>query len=240
MKTSIVLVLGASWSLALAPSPAFAGPRHHLHHYRGMPPIAGTLRMHPTAFGRGDDAAFPTAAHGNRSLSAIPDASAGSTYRGRGRPLPVAPEIGSVGTGVGLSAPLVTGWGTADSATSGGAYPVPSSRTGSARFDGYRAEIPVSVRYGEPDSLPRGYGVPATGGLAYYNSGSRGRMAYYGSSSSAGYGGTPGGLAIYSSGAYGPGATIVHVGRRAAWPVAYGYGPHIIHVGYHHRHLARW
>jgi hypothetical protein len=119
----------------------------------------------------------------------------------------------------------MTGWGTADSATTGGAYPPPSPSHSSS----------VHVVYGDSDAWTgqrsTGYAYPPTGGLGYYNSGSPGRMGYYSSSSSAGPGGSPGGLAIYSSGSYGPGPQVVQLaGEGGRWSGARSFGPHIIHV----------
>ncbi len=119
-----------------------------------------------------------------------------------------------------------TGWGTADSATTGGSYPPPSPIHSAS----------VRTVYGDAGNWAsdRGltYGYAPTGGLGYYNSGSPGRMAYYGSSSSAGPGGSPGGLATYSSGSYGPGPGIIHIGGQGGqWSAARSLGPHIINLG---------
>lgn len=117
-----------------------------------------------------------------------------------------------------------TGWGTADSATTGGAYPPPSPAHRSS----------VNLVYGDAgvwDGQRPAYAYPPTGGLGYYNSGSPGRMGYYSSSSSAGPGGSPGGLAIYSSGSYGPGPHVVQLdGQGGRWSGIHSAGPRIIHV----------
>lgn len=151
------------------------------------------------------------------------------------------------GIGVGLGGyggyGVQTGWGTADSASTGGAYPLPSPAYPSRSYHpsrSYQAETPLDVRYGEPAILASYDGgagsVAPTGGLAYYNSGSPGRMGYYGSSSSAGPGGSPGGLGFYSSGSFGSGPGIIHVGSRhrggrGLLGQTCFCGPHIIHVG---------
>ena len=124
----------------------------------------------------------------------------------------------------------------ADSATDGGVY--------ASQAPAYAAASPVQVAYGEPNVWASGQGYAPTGGLGYYNSGSPGSMAYYGSSSSAGAYGTPGGLGIYSSGSYGPGPRIIHVSRRyyprhAALPLC-SCRPQIITLRRHPRHYAGW
>ena len=119
-----------------------------------------------------------------------------------------------------------TGWGTGDSATTGGAYPPPSPWHSSS----------VHTVYGDSSAwagqrAATGYAYPPTGGLGYYNSGSPGRLGYYSSSSSAGPGGSPGGLGIYSSGSYGPGPQVVQLdGQGGRWSGAHAFGPRIIHV----------
>lgn len=118
-----------------------------------------------------------------------------------------------------------TGWGTADSATTGGAYPPPSPIHAAS----------VHVAYGDAGAWSGTSGLddryPPTGGIGYYNSGSPGRLGYYSSSSSAGPGGMPGGLSIYSSGSYGPGPRVVELGGQGGrWSGLRRTGPHIIHL----------
>ena len=304
MRLTTTLAAGATWAALALVGPAIAGapgshPGYRLQ--RALPPVSGTLRLEPHAFGRGSmsrSAAFtsrewagaarphrafgPSYGHqagysrfGQRGPGAQPfrahrygpaygyqgqaraqfaNAYGGSasgrftrsavrygyqfssrprelTWRGDGTGL--VGLIGNAGPNYNLAS---TGWGTADSATTGGGYPLPSP------YSRYHAEAPVQVTYGEPDLWTSGAGYPPTGGLAYYNSGSPGRMAYYSSSSSAGPYGTPGGLGIYSSGSYGPGPHIIRVGqrhhRRFASEQDCACGPRII--SRHRWHQARW
>lgn len=241
------LAVGAAWVAALAVGTADAADRARLHHrHAPLPPVSGTIQLKPrpfgaeqvdrlppspllqerTTLGSGEDNPIHSyGAIGAHRYGFDPDTS-GIRLRRRGSGVD---SYGSAAVGS-----VVTGWGTADSATTGGIYPLPSP--------GHHAEAQVRVIYGEPqvwDHGGYGYGYPPTGGLSYYSSGSPGRMAYYGSSSAAGPYGTPGGLGIYSSGSYGPGPEIIHVsGRHFSKGRAIegcACGAHIIELG-HRRH----
>lgn len=105
----------------------------------------------------------------------------------------------------------VTAYGTADSATTGGAYPPPAPWHSASVMPGR-----TYVGSGTWSGLGQHYGYAPTGGLGYYSS-----------SSSAGPNGSPGGLAIYSSGSYGPGPKIIDLRRERAEVL--GSGPHVIY-----------
>lgn len=229
-------------AFAAAAVPAQAGQAHARglrHPHLSLPPLSGTLHLEPDSFGRGHTGRryLMEGHHFARHLGW------GRTYAG----YDAAPRThwgygqGSVywnrsvpfyGEGNDTLALTVTGWGTADSATTGGAYPPPSPR--------YHSAEPVHFSYGTPyvssagyngGGSGGGYGYAPTGGLGYYNSGSPGRLAYYSSGSSAGPGGTPGGLGIYSSGSFGPGPRVLTYERNGAAQWSRGAaGPRIIHL----------
>lgn len=252
MRSFKGLAAGAAWVAALAVAPACAADHagHGLRHRRApLPPVSGIIHLTPRPFGDEEvDRLPPSPLLQERSTLDVghSDRSHASSHFGPYRygfdsALPaILSRRGGLGVdrfGSAAIGGVVTGWGTADSATTGGVYPLPSPR--------HHAEAPVRVVYGEPNEWSHGgfgYGYPPTGGLSYYNSGSPGRMAYYGSSSSAGPYGTPGGLGIYSSGSYGPGPEIIHIsGRHVSLARAVegcACGPHIIELGHRRRHEA--
>ena len=253
MRSFKGLAASAAWVAALSVSPAHASDHagHRLRHIHApLPPISGTIhlmsrplegeqtnRLPPSpllqersTLGTGiDGRSYASGRFGQYRYGFDEDQSALPSRR---RGLSVDSD-GSAAVGG-----VVTGWGTADSATTGGIYPPPSPH--------HHAEATVRVVYGEPNEWSHGggfeYGYPPMGGLSYYNSGSPGRMAYYGSSSSAGPYGTPGGLGLYSSGSYGPGPEIIHVsGRHFSRGRAIegcACGPHIVELGHRRRHEA--
>ena len=215
-----------------------AWPRRH-----ALPPLSGTIHLPRAGFG--------SAAPAHRRRYMLQDANRLTEHRfgepvprfAYGQPRRLGYGQGSVywnrqvpyyGEGNATLAMTVTGWGTADSATTGGAYPLPSPRS--------HAAFPVQFSYGTPGfgygRVRTNRGYAPTGGLATYSSGSPGQMAYYSSSSSAGPGGSPGGLGFYSSGAFGSGPKVIDVGGRQAngWSEGDAGGARIIHVG----HRAPW
>ena len=240
MTRNHAFTAGIALALAAAAIPAEAGQTHGRRSYlhESLPPLSGTLHLGPGRFASG---------HSGRRYILDERRSArhfgwGRGYAGFGAARREAWGYGQgsvywnravpyYGEGNDTLALTVTGWGTADSATTGGAYPVPSPR--------YHASEPVRFAYGTPtvvggagsEPYLGGYNYGSTGGLGYDNSGSPGHLAYYSSGSSAGPGGTPGGLAIYNSGSYGPGPQVISTAGRgtARWSRG-AIGPRIIHL----------
>lgn len=231
--TSAAMAAGAAVAL-LAVAPAQARTSVAGYDRPGLPPVSGTIRLAPETFGYhrlGRHRAYAGRFRRNGPFSGYQAGAYGQIWRGgyntAGAETYWNRNVEFYGEGNDTLAMTVTGWGTADSATTGGAYPPPSPW--------HRASVPVGTSYGTGSltgTRSHGYGYAPMGGLAYYNSGSPGGMAYYGSSSSRGPGGTPGGLGIYSSGSYGPGPKIIRMHDRQLdrFSERLNTGPHIIHI----------
>ena len=260
MRTRFLAAFGLG--LALMSGPVMAQAQYMLGYDddRRLPPVSGTLHMRSNAFGyAGQDMEEQGGWRQRRVVRAdYPRAMAATEWRG-GEPAyqqPVeqgyAPRYRQVyapaarwasgGTGlVGLIGnagnPFAgggTGWGTADSATSGPGY-----ATGGG-VAGWAPERSLGEAYGEPDVMSGGYqqaGYGAAPQLGYYSSGAPSTMPYYSSGSSAGVYGSPGGLSAYRSGSYGAGPRVIVLRRQRAAYQGCTCGPRIVRVNHRRRHL---
>lgn len=242
MRSGLPIALGAAL-LAFAGTGAQADQTIRHRGARGLPPVAGTLRMAPGEFGH---RRFAHRAPRFESVTVV----RGGLYPSTSRYHAITPAERWAGGGTGVSGLIgntgnpyggETQWGTADSATSGTAL---APRFGWQRR-GLFTSGSLAETYGEPPLYAGyGYGGQAYGGPAYgatpqlpfYGSGAPSSMAYYSSGSSAGPYGSPGGLATYRSGSYGYGPRII---ETAAYGGGYRQGctcgPRIVHLRRHHR-----
>ncbi len=241
---------GTAWAALAATLPAVAGDHAGANgmHRQILPPVSGTISMPRTSFGRGPYAdrtgRLSDLGRWQRPMSNERGFLTHPVYGQRGGIMPYqhgrygygysAPArglgwasggtglVGAIGDGGNAFAGAGTGWGTADSATTGGGDS-------------------IRLAYGEPDLWTNAaYGAPPR--LGTYGSGAPSTMPYYSSGSSAGPNGSPGGLAVYSSGAYGPGPRVIIIdGRRhrSAWGQGCTCGPHIIELSPRHHRIAR-
>lgn len=245
MISRSAVALGAACMALVAVVPADAGDHAVRRLYR-LPPVSGTIALPQESFGGGggrrsqhdeerhshgfaanrggssgrfsesQTSGTPQIIRGGYGFAAQPD---GERWDSGGGLISAIADGGNAFAGAG------TAWGTADSAPTGAGY---------HRYGGDS----VRVAYGEPDLWTRPvYGAPPR--LGYYAPGAPSTMSYYSAGSSAGPNGSPGGMAVYSAGAYGPGPEVIIIGHNArtrAFRQECTCGPHIISL----RHPARF
>ncbi|MCW6506519.1 hypothetical protein [Lichenifustis flavocetrariae] len=260
MRTRFLAAFGVGLTLAALPVMAQAQDMSGYDEESTLPPVSGTLHLRPDAYGYDGHGMDERRGWQRRRFvrAEDPRVFAGSQWRGgeaayqqsavqgyapRYRQAYVpATRWATSGTGlVGLIGnsgnPFAgggTGWGTADSATSGPGY-----ATGGG-LAGWATERPLRAVYGEPDVMAGAYqqaGYGAAPQLGYYSSGAPSTMPYYSSGSSAGAYGSPGGLPAYRSGSYGAGPRVIVLRRHAVVYRGCTCGPRIVRVGHRRRHL---